>query len=137
MRDIELFKIIDELVTRLDTRQQLAQSDSVLHERATQVAKQYLPVDVFHAHPQGVQVKWVANQTTLWGSCTPVRGTIRINHLLQNVPDYVLDVVLLHELTHLLEPKHNARFYAFLQAHPDYERASAFLDGFTHGRNLQ
>ena len=134
--DTELVNIIEELVTRLDSRAQLAQSDAVLQTRAQTLAQQFLPVDVFSTHPHGVHIRWVSNQTTLWGSCTPAKGHIRINNLLQNVPEYVLDVVLLHELTHLIEPSHNARFYQFLNAHPDFVRASAFLDGMTFSKNV-
>ena len=47
-----------------------------------------------------------------WGSCTIGDRTIRLSRRLQLMPSWVIDYVLMHELGHLLEPWHNARFWA-------------------------
>lgn len=51
---------------------------------------------------------------TRWGSCTPKTGAIRINARLAAYPLECLEFVVVHELVHLLEPSHNARFHALL-----------------------
>lgn len=51
---------------------------------------------------------------TRWGSCTPKTGAIRINTRLAAYPSECLEFVVAHELVHLLEPSHNARFHALL-----------------------
>lgn len=51
---------------------------------------------------------------TRWGSCTPKTGAIRINARLAAYPSECLEFVVAHELVHLLEPSHNARFHALL-----------------------
>lgn len=51
---------------------------------------------------------------TRWGSCTPKTGAIRINARLAAYPSECLEFVMAHELVHLLEPSHNARFHALL-----------------------
>ena len=51
---------------------------------------------------------------TLWGSCSPRRGTIRINLELAKKPPPCLEYILVHELVHLLEPTHNERFVAHM-----------------------
>ena len=51
---------------------------------------------------------------TRWGSCTPKTGAIRINARLAAYPPECLEFVVAHELAHLLEPSHNARFHALL-----------------------
>lgn len=51
---------------------------------------------------------------TRWGSCTPKTGAIRINARLAAYPSDCLEFVVAHELVHLLEPSHNARFHALL-----------------------
>ena len=56
-------------------------------------------------------VRWVTNQNGRWGSCTPDDGTIRISHRIQEMPDWVIDYVLLHELAHLVVPSHSSRFW--------------------------
>lgn len=51
---------------------------------------------------------------THWGSCTPKTGAIRINARLAAYPPECLEFVVAHELVHLLEPSHNARFHTLL-----------------------
>ena len=74
-------------------------------------------------------MRWVTNQNTRWGSCTPSEGSIRLSHRLQGMPEYVVDYVLLHELAHLLVPGHGPRFWRLLEAYPRTERARGYLEG--------
>lgn len=64
----------------------------------------------------GVNVRGVLvrKMKTLWGSCSPERGTIRLNVELAKKPPDCLEYILVHELVHLLEPTHNARFVKLL-----------------------
>ena len=48
--------------------------------------------------PAPESVRWVDNQTTLWGSCTPCDRTIRVSSRMANFPRWVIDYVLVHEL---------------------------------------
>ncbi|KAF4405818.1 MULTISPECIES: M48 family metallopeptidase [Streptomyces] len=98
--------------------------DSELARRAEQLSDQYLS-----GRARPVTVRWVTNQNTRWGSCTPAEGSIRLSHRLQGMPGYVLDYVLLHELAHLLVPGHGARFWQLLEAYPRTERARGYLEG--------
>ena len=61
----------------------------------------------------GAPVKQVTvrNQRSRWGSCS-VRGTISLNWRLVQTPDFVRDYILYHELMHLREMNHSARFWA-------------------------
>lgn len=63
------------------------------------------------AHAEGWQLRAMS---TRWGSCTPRTAKIRINVRLAAYPPECLDYVVVHELTHLLEPTHNARFHALV-----------------------
>lgn len=59
--------------------------------------------------------RWqIRSMKTRWGSCTPRTGAIRINARLAAYPPECLEFVVAHELCHLLEPSHNARFHALL-----------------------
>lgn len=60
-------------------------------------------------HASGWQLRAM---TSRWGSCTPKTGRIRINVRLAAYPPECLDYVVAHELAHLIEPSHNARFHA-------------------------
>jgi hypothetical protein len=61
----------------------------------------------------GVDVKQVTvrNQRSRWGSCS-AGGTISLNWRLVQTPDRVRDYIILHELMHLREMNHSARFWA-------------------------
>jgi len=109
---------VDEMLRRLEKR---ALADRVdLEPRAVQLAEQ-------HGFPHPSSVRWVDNQTTRWGSCTPADGTIRLSSRMIGFPRWVIDAVLVHELAHLLEHNHNARFDALCARYPLTERATGYL----------
>lgn len=64
----------------------------------------------------GVDVRAVTvrNQRSRWGSCS-ANGTISLNWRLVQTPDHVRDYVIQHELMHLREMNHSARFWARVQ----------------------
>ncbi len=72
-------------------------------------------------------IKYVTNQDQRFGSCTPATGTIRISHRLAEMPLWVLDYVLVHELAHLLQPNHSQRFWRLVSRYELAERARGFL----------
>jgi predicted metal-dependent hydrolase len=61
----------------------------------------------------GVDLKHVTvrNQRSRWGSCSAV-GTISLNWRLIQTPEFVRDYIIYHELMHLREMNHSARFWA-------------------------
>jgi predicted metal-dependent hydrolase len=52
----------------------------------------------------------VRRMKTRWGSCSFRTGAIRLNTSLGEKPPIYLEYVLVHEMVHLLEPSHGARF---------------------------
>jgi len=64
----------------------------------------------------GVRVErfFVQRMKTKWGSCNHKAGTIRLNTELAKKPAECLEYIVLHELVHLVEPTHNARFVALM-----------------------
>lgn len=57
---------------------------------------------------------FVQRMKTKWGSCNPRRRSIRLNSELARKPRECLEYVIVHELAHLLEPSHNARFVSLM-----------------------
>jgi predicted metal-dependent hydrolase len=57
----------------------------------------------------------VRDQRSRWGACSS-RGTITLNWRLIQVPDFVRDYVLLHELMHRRELNHSRRFWRLVAA---------------------
>ena len=64
----------------------------------------------------GVKVErlFVQRMKTKWGSCNPKSGNIRLNTDLAKKPHECLEYILVHEMVHLLEPTHNARFVSLM-----------------------
>ena len=60
---------------------------------------------------------YVQRMKTKWGSCTPASGSIRLNTDLAKKPPECLEYIVVHELVHLLQPTHNARFVALMDMH--------------------
>ncbi len=123
-------KTMVERVTRAEQRQSPAEPE--LAARAALLSERHLGG---RARPRSV--RWVGNQHARWGSCTPAAGTIRLSARLQQMPAYVVDYVLLHELAHLLVPGHNAAFWALLASYQHTERARGFLDGVSATAGLK
>jgi predicted metal-dependent hydrolase len=57
---------------------------------------------------------FVQRMKTRWGSCNPATGSIRLNTDLARKPRECLEYILVHEMAHLIEPTHNARFVALM-----------------------
>jgi predicted metal-dependent hydrolase len=57
---------------------------------------------------------YVQRMKTRWGSCNPKSNSIRLNTDLARKPPECLEYIVVHEMVHLLEPTHNARFVAFM-----------------------
>ena len=64
----------------------------------------------------GVSVErfYVQRMKTRWGSCNHKARSIRLNTELAKKPAECLEYLIVHELAHLLEPTHNARFVALM-----------------------
>lgn len=116
---------VTELVAKVQKKR--AVSDAVdLMARGRKLAAVY-------KLPMARDIRWVTNQTTRWGSCSFEVGEIRISSRLARVPDWVLDYVLLHELTHLVESGHGPEFHRLMERYPHADRAEGFLDAMALG----
>ena len=126
---------VERMLARLAAREERIQrSDQELAGRARRLTARYLSDYAHVAVP--ASVRWVTNQNGRWGSCTPDDGTIRISHRIQEMPDWVLDYVLLHELAHLVVPSHSARFWNLVNRYPKADRARGYLEGISAATGL-
>ena len=82
-------------------------------------------------------VRWVTNQNARWGSCTPGDRTIRLSDRLKQMPAWVVDYVLVHELAHLLEAGHTPAFWAWVDRYPRAEKAKGYLEGYSAAARLE
>ncbi|MCO5973950.1 M48 metallopeptidase family protein [Actinoallomurus soli] len=116
---------IDTVLERLAARERRRHpSDDVLYDRARELSRRYLG-----GRAAPASVRWVTNQRSRWGSCTPDDGTIRLSTQLRGMPGWVVDYVLMHELTHLIVPGHGPPFWELVNRYPRTERARGYLEG--------
>jgi predicted metal-dependent hydrolase len=112
---------IDQWVEEMTKRwSRKVTTDSInLNDRAKALASRYdLPL------PESIG--W-SNMETQWGSCTPARRTIRLSTKLATFPRWVLDYVIVHELSHIAVPDHSANFWKLVHRYPRTERARGYL----------
>jgi len=120
---------VTEMLRRLEAqdgrrRRGLPGSDAGLMVRAEKLSGLYL-----QGRAAPASVRWVGNQQRRWGSCTPRDGSIRLSTRLRDLPAYVVDYVLVHELAHLIVAGHSDRFWAWVGRYPRAERARGYLEG--------
>jgi predicted metal-dependent hydrolase len=89
-----------------------------------------LPPKVFElasAHQLSVRRVTIRNQRSRWGSCSR-RGTISLNWKLIQSPSFVRDYIIAHELMHLRQMNHSARFWREVDGVcPEYKIAEKWL----------
>ena len=70
---------------------------------------------------------FLSNARSRWGSCNS-RQEIRLNWRLLQAPPHIINYVVAHELAHLKEMNHSAKFWAMVEKiYPDYKSAEKEL----------
>jgi len=84
------------------------------------------PMIAKHAEEMGVKPEAVTYKKMIsrWGQCDVKNKKICFSVYLLLLPEWCQEHVVVHELCHLLEPSHNARFYALMtQYYPRWRQA--------------
>ena len=119
-------EVVKEMLAKLELKTKARpRDDASLRSRADS-----LNATVLDGQARIGSIRWVSNQRSRWGSCTVSTGDIRISDRLKEVPDYVLDAVIVHELTHTFIPNHSREFYEWADRAPLAERARGYLDAY-------
>jgi len=74
------------------------------------------PMIEWHSKEMGVRPNAVSYRAMIsrWGVCKVKDGSICYSTYLLLLPDWCVEHIVVHELCHLLEPSHNARFYTLM-----------------------
>jgi predicted metal-dependent hydrolase len=103
---------------------------TVLEARFLRLAKVELPARAWElaAHTRmNVTRVSVRDQRSRWGSCTAA-GVVSLNWRLILTPESVRDYIICHELMHLREMNHSARFWACVEeVFPEWRAAEAWI----------
>ncbi len=74
-----------------------------------------------------VPTLFLSNARSRWGSCNS-RKEVRLNWRLLQAPPHIINYVICHELAHLKEMNHSAKFWAVVASiYPDYKAAEKEL----------
>ena len=123
LSDKELEPHITKLKARIERRKIASRlDDHALEKRAHLLNQRH-----FNDRLRWQSIRWVTNQNRRHGSCTPRRGNIRISHRIADMPRFVQDYVIVHELAHLVEPNHSKKFWNLVYGYPKTERARGYL----------
>ncbi|MES2580748.1 MAG: SprT family zinc-dependent metalloprotease [Pseudomonadota bacterium] len=69
----------------------------------------------------------LSNAKSRWGSCNS-RGEVRLNWRLLQAPPHIINYVICHELAHLKQMNHSAKFWAVVESlFPNYKMAEKEL----------
>ena len=122
----------------LVSRSEVKRGKEILREwYMKQASRKILPRTAKHARDLGVtytNAKIVDSQFR-WGSCTP-KNSVHFNWRLIKAPMFVIDYVIIHELAHLIEPNHTARFWNVVRTQsPTADKARTWLK--TNGQLLE
>jgi predicted metal-dependent hydrolase len=118
MTDADERKFVDDVVGRIEQERRSNAID--LDARSAHLAAKF-------GLPLPESIRWSKTQRQRWGSCSIHSGDIRISDRLVDVPPWVLDHVIVHELAHLEIADHSAAFDALINRNPLAERAIGYL----------
>lgn len=107
-----------------------ARAPELLREWYMRRAKErFTPLALTYARHMGVRYNdiLISDLKYRWGSCTP-KNNLNFNWRLIKAPLRVVEYVVVHELTHLLESNHTADFWAVVRNQlPDYLKSKDWL----------
>lgn len=136
MSNAEEKRWVADMLSRLERsetkrRSPARESDQALLTRCQELSARYLDG---RAEPS--VIRWVRPMRTRWASCTPLDASIRVSQRLRDVPGWVLDYVLVHELAHLLVAGHGPEFWKWVERYDKTERAIGYLEGLSAAAHL-
>jgi predicted metal-dependent hydrolase len=138
MRNTEIPALLENIQGQLAKQKKRAKrrTDAGLQARAKMINQTY-----FNNQIKWEAIRWVPSMKTRLGSCTtggPTDGHIRISEEIKTWPQWVIDYVIAHEMTHRLHPDHSVLFWETLSAaYPHTERARGFIKGVGFARDME
>lgn len=116
LTDERLAEAVAKLKARIEKR------SPNLHEAAQKLNHKY-----FGGELQITSIEYSTRQKRSHGNCNFRDKTIRISHHLNDVPGWVRDYVIMHELAHIIHPNHSPSFWQLVNRYPLTERARGYL----------
>jgi predicted metal-dependent hydrolase len=138
-RNMKPFVKLDHKRITLSVRpgHDLAKRDEVMHAWHKSLLHELVQKLIAKWEPKlGVHVSgyFLQRMKTKWGSCNHRAGNIRLNTELVKKPKDLVEYVVLHEILHLIEPKHSDRFVELIDQYwPQWRESRAELNALPLG----
>ena len=119
---VQMYKADDDEIQQALNRWMRSQLQQRIHERLAIFEK------ISQTKANECRIKAMK---TRWGTCSIRAARVWINAELVQLPPICLDYIILHELVHLHEPSHNARFHALMTDFmPNWREADTLLSRY-------
>lgn len=106
------------------SRGEIEHQKRLLKKEVERLVKKWEPI--MQVNVSGITIR---QMKTRWGSCNVKTHHININLALLKKPTECLEYVVVHEMTHILEPSHNQVFWGYMtQFYPDWKRVRKYLN---------
>lgn len=111
---------MQEKMAKRQRRQQQNTQES-LKKRAEELNQKYFNGTLTYT------IEYTTNQHKRFGSCNKKTKNIRISNHVAEMPTWVRDYIIIHELAHLLYPDHSKQFWQIVHQYRYTERAKGYL----------
>jgi predicted metal-dependent hydrolase len=106
-------------------------SRTIANDCYPEIAKRVHELNELHFKKKINEIRLKLSQTN-WGSCS-TQGNINLSARLLFAPQAVIDYVIIHELSHLIEHNHSDRFWTIVaKVMPEYEKYEKWLKVNSH-----
>ncbi|MFH0947781.1 MAG: M48 family metallopeptidase [Elusimicrobiota bacterium] len=125
VQESHLQKVVESFKKRFEKRKlrkELNKSPEMLRSIAEELNKKY-----FDGKLEIKSIEYSAEQDKKYGVCNYNTKTIRISYRLKDMPEWVRNYVIIHELAHLIEPNHGENFHSLVNRYKLVERAKGYL----------
>lgn len=116
-----ILNFIKKTVKKFSLKESISGKGEDLQNRAEMLKKKYVP------SAPDFTISYSESLRTTWGKCFTGRKEIILNPKLSKFPLWVVDMVIIHELAHLIHPNHGKEFRALVSKYRLKERATGYL----------
>ena len=116
-----LLNFIKKTVKKFSAKDLISGKGEDLKERAEMLRKKYIP------KAPNFTISYSESLRSTWGKCFFGKREIVLNPKLSHFPLWVVDMVIIHELAHLIYPNHGKEFRALVSKYRLKERATGYL----------
>jgi predicted metal-dependent hydrolase len=114
-------EFIKKSVKKLKVRTKISGESSTLENRAAMLRDRFIP------EAPDFSIGYSDSLKTTWGKCFVRDKNIIINPKLKDFPLWVLDLVIIHEIAHIIYPDHGRNFRSLVSRYRLKERATGYL----------